>query len=544
MPSVENTVGRLERLGGAGLFSALADKRIGLEKEALRVDRNALLARTPHPTALGAALTHPHITTDYSEALLELITPPLSSGAAAIAFLEDIHGYIHRRLDDEILWANSMPCVTKGDDSIPLAQYGGSNIGRMKTIYRRGLGHRYGRSMQTIAGVHFNYSFSPELWDCLREAGVWSDGGHRSKQAFRSHGYMALIRNLLRVSWALPYLFGASPAVCAAFVSSPASLSGRLEELDEGTLFSPHATALRMGDIGYQNNQESEAGFIDVSCDNLDQYVADLKRVVTTPLDRYRRFGVKVEGEFRQLNDHVLQIENEYYSTIRPKRVTSRRGEMPLLALYRGGVEYVELRSLDVGAFDPAGVSAVQIDFMEALFLYCLLADSPPLDANARRESKQNEIRAAHEGRRDGLELVCEGRARKLSDWGIDLCSRMAAACGLLDRAHDTDRYRRALDEHRQRFEDSGTTPSARLIRALRESGESFVAYTFRKSQETGEHFRSRPLDKARERYFDELTEKSRREQADIEAGDTASLDEYIAAYFAQLSEIAEREKA
>ena len=46
----------------------------GIEKESLRVDGDSRLASTPHPVCLGSPLTHPSITTDFSEAQLELIT--------------------------------------------------------------------------------------------------------------------------------------------------------------------------------------------------------------------------------------------------------------------------------------------------------------------------------------------------------------------------------------------------------------------------------------------------------------------------------------
>ncbi len=530
MMDAEKAAARLDAAGGVPLLGE--GRRVGLEKEALRVDRNGLIARTPHPSALGSALTHPYITTDYSESQLELITPPLPDGETAIAFLEDVHTYVYRHLDGEILWANSMPCVAKGDDSIPLARYGDSNIGRMKTIYRRGLSYRYGRSMQTIAGVHFNYSFNPRLWSCLHEAGFRRAARCSTDRDLRSHGYMGLIRNLLRVGWVVTYLFGASPAVCRAFVGS----LRRLEMFDATTLFGPDATSLRMGDIGYQNNQESEAGIIEVSYDGLDEYVRSLKRAVTTPHEHYQQFGVKVNGEFRQLNANVLQIENEYYTSVRPKHVTRRKGEMPLLALHRGGVEYIELRSLDVGAFDYAGVNARQLDFLEALFLFCLLADSPPLDARERRESNCNEVKVAHDGRAAGVKLACAGRERELSEWGRELCERVTPACELLDRACDTERYTRALAGCKALFDDPEATPSARMIAQMRDAGEGFVSFTRRKSNEFGEYFKTRRLSESQARHFDEASGKSEEERGELEAADNVTLDEYVADYFSQLS--------
>ena len=144
--------------------SIFAQSLIGLEKETLRVSQKGGLAQTPHPIRLGSALTHPYITTDYSEALLEMVTPPSNDINSALQFLRDMQHFIYNQLDNELLWATSMPCVVAGETSIPLAQYGSSNAGLMKTVYRRGLGHRYGRVMQVIAGVHFNFSFSEKFW--------------------------------------------------------------------------------------------------------------------------------------------------------------------------------------------------------------------------------------------------------------------------------------------------------------------------------------------------------------------------------------------
>ena len=536
---IEKAALRFVAAGGVALLAE--GRRIGLEKEALRVDQCGELARTPHPLALGAALTHPHITTDYSEALLELITPPLPSGAAALSFLNDIHAYIYRHLDDEILWASSMPCIVKGDDSIPLARYGDSNIGRMKTIYRRGLGYRYGRTMQTIAGVHFNYSFNPELWRCLSDAGFWHTSDRddtvatATEKAMRSHGYMALIRNLLRVGWVIPYLFGTSPAVCRTFAGD----AHRLSSFDDTTLFAAGATSLRMGDIGYQNNQESEAGVIEVSYNSLDEYVRSLRCAVTTPHEHYRQFGVWVNGEFRQLNANLLQIENEYYATARPKH-PSRKGEMPLLALHNGGVEYIELRSLDVGAFDAAGVNLEQLDFLEALFLFCLLADSPLLDARGQRENNHNEVTTAHAGRTRNVELSCMGEKRALSEWGGTLCRQMLPACELLDRAYGTDRYRRTLERQTRLFEEVEATPSARMLAEMRSSGESFVAFSERKSREFGSCFEAYALSDEQLRRFDALAAASQRQAAAMEAADDQPLDEFIGKYFSQLSALDE----
>lgn len=517
----------LARLAAPGLGALLRDgRRVGLEKESLRIEPDAAIARTPHPRGLGSALTHPHISTDFSEALLELITPPLADNRAAIAFLDELHGFVCRRIGDEALWVNSMPCIVKDETAIPLARYGTSNLGRMKTIYRRGLGWRYGRAMQLVAGVHYNYSFSPALWPHLQEL----EGSREAPQAFRSRRYMGLIRNLLRLGWVAPYLFGASPAVCKTYID-PAT---PLEVWDETTRYGPHATSLRMGDIGYQNNRNIEVG-MRASYDSLDAYVRSLLWAVNTPFKPYRKIGVKVAGKFRQLSANILQIENEYYASVRPKRSADKR-EMPLLALHRGGVEYIELRSLDLDPFAPAGVTAEQLDFIEALLLLCLVSDSPPLGADERRAIDINEIRAAHDGRAPGATLLDDGRTTPLKTLGLALCDALAPACEALDAAMATARYARALAQQRRRFEDPDATPSARLLAALRNSGHSFAEYTLLRSLAARAAQLAAPA--GDETRLEELAAHSLREQRALEDGDDMPLDDYIKAYFSLLDSV------
>ncbi|HAW40186.1 MAG TPA: glutamate--cysteine ligase, partial [Pseudomonas sp.] len=286
----------------------------GIERECLRVDAHGHLAMTPHPIALGSALTHPQITTDYSEALLEFITGTDQDPRNTLAELEAIHRFTYAKLGDEYLWSPSMPCPLPSEADIPIAEYGSSNIGRLKHVYRQGLALRYGKTMQCIAGIHYNFSLPEALWPVLQA----DDGDTRSERDYRSARYIGLIRNFRRYSWLLMYLFGASPALDAGF------LRGRphqLEALDADTLYLPYATSLRMSDLGYQNN--AQAGL--TPCyDDLSSYTESLYRAVSTPYAPYEAMGIKdAAGNWQQLNTNVLQIENEYYSNIRPKRVTA-----------------------------------------------------------------------------------------------------------------------------------------------------------------------------------------------------------------------------
>ncbi|HNC70523.1 MAG TPA: glutamate--cysteine ligase, partial [Pseudomonadales bacterium] len=308
----------LAALGDARDSALLRSIRRGIEKESLRITPQGRLAQTAHPPALGSALTHPSITTDYSEALLEFITGAHTELAATLDELDRIHRYVHTGIGDELLWAASMPCVLERDEDIPVARYGSSNVALMKTVYRMGLGWRYGRLMQTIAGVHYNFSLGDAFW-------VWLHAHIASElplRDFRTARYFGLIRNFHRNAWLLVYLFGASPALCSTFIGGR---SHRLRPLGNGTLHAPFGTSLRMGDLGYQSSAQRR---IDISYNSLDQYVGALQRAICEPHPDYERIGVRDGDSWRQLNTSLLQIENEFYAPIRPKRV-ARSGESP-----------------------------------------------------------------------------------------------------------------------------------------------------------------------------------------------------------------------
>jgi len=276
--------------------------RRGIEKESLRVRPEGGLAMTSHPPALGSALTHPHITTDFSESQLELITGVHAGVESCLEELTRIHQVAYRALGDEMMWCASMPCGLPADDVIPIGRYGRSNVGRMKTVYRTGLSHRYGRRMQMISGIHYNFSLPDGIWPI-------PDIGEPNE------AYFALIRNFRRNAWLLFYLFGASPAVCSSFVEGR---KHELRELAGSTFHLPYATSLRMGRLGYQSDAQSTLA---VSYNNLENYGASLFDALTRSYPPYEAIGIRDGDDYRQLATSLLQIENEFYGKIRAKRV-------------------------------------------------------------------------------------------------------------------------------------------------------------------------------------------------------------------------------
>ncbi len=513
---------RINRLVHSSPADALRGGLKGVEKESLRVRADGMLADTPHPPALGSALANRYITTDFSEALLEFVTPAFANTWEALRFLCDIHQFTYARLEDELLWATSMPCRIPAESEIPLAQYGTSNVGRMKTIYRRGLGFRYGRVMQTIAGIHFNYSLPEAFWPLYLDLARTTNDLH----TFRSASYLGLIRNFRRIGWLVLYLFGASPALCKSFA---ANARADMPSFDGETLYEPYGTSLRMSDLGYSNRTQAR---INISLNSLDEYVADLIAAISTAEPVFEEIGVKDGDEYLQLSANRLQIENEYYSPIRPKRIAFS-GERPTAALQRGGIEYVEIRSLDINVFDPVGINQNAMRFMEALLIYCLLSESPPFDDNDWEEAVRNHSQTARHGRDPELKLSRNGKEVPLAVWGQEILDGVRAVAELIDRGDTRRDYIQAIEAQNALLADADATPSARLLAELREVQSGFFDFALQAARGHKQYFQAlAPLSGDRLAQLENEARDSIRRQLEIEASDTLSFDRYLEHYF------------
>lgn len=500
----------------------------GLEKESLRVTPEGTLAQTDHPHALGSALTHPHITTDYSEALLEFITEPFADVEPLLEQLDNIHRFTYQQLatNRERLWPASMPCILGSDAEIPVARYGSSNSGQMKTVYRVGLGHRYGRSMQTIAGIHYNFSLPDEFWQVLQT----QTGNQQSLQDFKTERYFGLIRNFRRNFWLLIYLFGASPAVCSSFVKQREHKLQPFPAADK-TLYLPYATSLRMGDLGYQSDAQQT---LVVNYNNLGDYLKTLCGAITQSHPAYAQIGVKDSaGNYQQLNTSLLQIENEFYSSIRPKRTTGR-GETALQALRLRGVEYVEVRCVDLNPYEPLGISIEQMQVMDAFLLYCLLSDSPATDEREFHQVQENQARIVSSGRDPALELLRGDSSLSMRSWAQEILEGSSACAALLDQAKGGDAYRQAVTRQFAKIDNADLTPSARVLHDMSEAQQSFYALTLAQAEQHRAYFAMRPLSADKLAEFAKLSEHSLQAQVELEAAQQISFDQHLENYYAQ----------
>lgn len=513
---------RIQQLQRSKQLSTLQGIRRGIEKESMRVSALGEISQTPHPTSLGSALTHPSITTDYSEALLEFITPVYQDPSQAINYLVDVHAFTYQNINDEKLWSTSMPCILKGEMSIPIADYGTSNIGRLKHVYRHGLWHRYGRFMQTIAGIHYNFSMPDSFWLAMQSSEERKD----SLQSIRSDYYFALVRNFRRYSWLLLYLFGASPALCKSF------LNGRehdLESLDENSLFAPHGTSLRMSDLGYQNSTQSS---LNVSFNSLEGYVTSLDAAIKTTCAEYETIGVKNNDQYMQLSTNILQIENEYYSDIRPKRV-AQSGERPSSALKLRGVEYIEVRCLDLNPFLPVGIDVEQVKFLDVFLLTCLLLESPQISEDESKQIRYNIDHIAYFGRESDLRLFNQSTAVSAKSWSLSFFENLAMVAEVMDGVHGGMSYRAAVESQKEKVLNPELTPSAQVINTMRKNNWSYYQFANELSTEHERYFKSKSLNESVMSSFIQQAQESLNQQEALEASDKVSFDDFVTEYMA-----------
>ena len=484
------------------------------------MNADGVLAQSPHPRALGSALTHPSITTDYSEAMLEFVTPIHTDVDALLANLSTIHHFTYHNLEQEKLWVSSMPCIVQGESHIPIARYGTSNIAQMKEAYRRGLRLRYGSLMQTISGIHFNFSLPNAFWNEF----LASDD-ESVIRAQKSVYYFSLIRNFHRHSWLGCYLFGASPAVCKSFLRGREHL---LDEFDAFSFYAPWATSLRLSRIGYSSN--AQAG-IEVGYNSVEDFVDSLRRAIRSPLAEYEKFGVKADGIYRQLNANLLQIENEFYSVVRPKRVTIS-GESPSRALRQRGVEYVEVRSIDLNPFIPIGIDAECVRFFDLLLLYCLFSHSPDIDRDEWARTVENRHRVVLEGRRAGLKLRMDSHDSTITKCARELLRNLQPLAELLDEVDGQNHYRSSLQHQLAKVEDAEMTPSAEIIRQMSRQKVGFYEFAMGMAEQHETHFKQTRMDSRAYADMQAEAARSHRRQAEIEDGDELNFDDFLADYF------------
>ncbi|MDF7669785.1 glutamate--cysteine ligase [Orbaceae bacterium ESL0721] len=499
-------------------YTILQGIQRGIERETLRILPDGSLSKSPFPTNIGSALTHPWITTDFAESMLEFITPVNTNIDYMLKFLHDLHRYANSNIGNEVMWPLSMPCFVNREEDIILAQYGSSNEGIYKTVYREGLKNRYGAMMQTISGVHYNFSLPMAFWQAREGVKNSCEG-----RTIISEGYFRVIRNYYRFGWIIPYLFGASPSLCASSICDSAKRKAFIEETN-GHCYLPYATSLRLSDIGYTNNAQKELG---ITFNHLESYVAGLQRATHTKSAEFSKIGVKVDGKYRQLNDNVLQIENEFYAPIRPKRVP-RAGELPSEALLRGGIEYIEVRALDINPFSPIGITEEQIRFIDLFLIWCALAPAPEMSSEELNCAKLNWNRIILEGRKPDqiISLGCGDYHEPLAKVGHELFDDLLRVADVLDHLDRSGSYRQVCERLDVMFDQPELTLSAQVLQAISDLGTD--KFGLKLANQYKQQFSAEPLTLLTESDFIQQRDLSIEKQKQQEADDTISFDEFL----------------
>ena len=502
-----------------GFKDILADGKVGIEKESLRVTKSKI-SRKKHQSSLGSALCHKHITTDFSEALLEFITPPFVDKNAGLSFLDNIHHFVSHNIGDEIIWPFSMPPFIESDDQIPIASYGSSNLALFKTTYRNGLSHRYGRAMQAIAGIHFNYSLSEKIW-----SSEFFNNKQKNSSTQRSTIYFRMLRNLHRMNWLILFLFGASPIVSKNFLSNR---NTGFQKLDKHSYYLPYATSLRMSDLGYQNIHQSNN--LAVSFNSLQEYTFDLKHATETRCEDYQKIFELVEIDHPQINSNILQIEDEYYSIARPK--SSVESNQRLIAkLNDTGVDYIELRSLDLNPFEKTGIDLETVYFLELFLIYCMLKSSPPINEDEIVQIRQNDFLVATKGRDTSLNLNNNQGEISLKDWANQILDEMMAIAEILD--YKSAIFKNIIQKTTSKIMDPDQTLSGILLNKILTEKMSFHEL----GRNIGEDHKNQYLNMERAKNPDWLllekeSAASVKRQAKLEEKSDQSFEDFVTGYF------------
>ncbi|MGL1894518.1 MAG: bifunctional glutamate--cysteine ligase GshA/glutathione synthetase GshB [Spirochaetaceae bacterium] len=364
----------LKTIKDNNLAAGLIKGKWGLEKENLRVDTDGKLALTPHPTILGDKLTHPYITTDFSESQIEMITPPSNSIDEAYYMLENIHDIVNENLPkDEYLWTSSMPPIIPDDNDIPIANYGSSPDAQAKMKYREYIAEKYGKHKQLISGIHYNFSFRNSFLHELYKFEEKQD----SYYDFKNRLYLTISRNLLKHQWLITYLLGANVATHSTYklCCETAKEFRRGEEF----IFDD-ACSYRNSICGYRNNEDFRVSF-----DTLDENISDLKSLIS-------------KG--------ALNCVNEYYS---PVRLKNSKDQNTFTELEKEGIEYIELRMIDLNPLTKVGISKGDIHLVHLIILSSLLYPCSLYDQDAQSKAIEKQNFVSLHGRKLNDELKEEG---------------------------------------------------------------------------------------------------------------------------------------
>ena len=452
-----------------GFFKNLKILR-GIERESLRVTQEGNISQNNHPKNLGSPLTSKDITTDFAEALVELITPTFESAEELFEHLNLLHKFLYSEMGEEILWNFSMPCAFQSEQEIKIAEYGKTNSGMLKHIYRKGLRLRYGSIMQSVSGIHYNFSISNQSWKALSK---------NPTQDFINNKYLGAIRNIKRNFWFLLERLGASPIAHESYLFNR---EHSLEEHLEDDLFLPNATSLRMSEVGYQSSIQNE---LKISYNNLDEFIDAIIKGIKTPVQDFQDMGLfDGNGIPQQISTGILQIENELYDIVRPKR-SGPSGSRPATLLKEQGIEYLELRGIDINPFIPEGIDENKIKLLDVYIMHALISDSPEVSDTEIEEIRANQKAMVESGRSKDIKLKRGGVDIPLLELKTVLHDELKQVASAMDEY--CPGYSNAVDSEM----NIDILPSERIMNEIKSQNISFQEYGLSQSKKIANNLRS-----------------------------------------------------
>ena len=231
------------------------------------------------------------------------------------------------------------------------------------------------------------------------------------------------------------------------------------------------------------------------------------------------------------MSQNILQIENELYSPIRPKQPT-RSMEKPTDALVRRGVDYIEVRALDINPFSPTGIEATQMDFLDVYLLTCLMMPSEELNPDSIAEARDNMDAVVLEGRNPELDLHIDGQPLKMQQWAEDLFKKFDAVAAVLDTANNSTQFSQAVADQREKLTDSDKTPSGRILNILLEDNADNSALGLLLAKEYADAYDRHEYTHYSEQDFIAQAQASLKAQQDIENADEKDFETFIRDYY------------
>ena len=447
----------------------------GIERETHRINSDGSIALTPHPKVLATKKASQSITLDFAESQLEFMTKPHDKIEKVIDELNKIYDFTKKQINDELMWPFSMPPVLPDEEDIPIARFPHLADGQDKETYREGLSVRYGKKIQMISGIHYNYSFSDQLIDQLHQAMA----PEQSRQAFINQLYMKISRNVLTYRWLITYLFGASPVVDQSYRSvfnekMQACQSEWFSQTFDIKEIDRYATSLRTSRFGYSTAIEDK---YHISYNSLTEHINDLRHVLSIDNPKYEKIGVNKNGRRIQLNTKELQSEAEFYAPIRFRQV-QKEDETLLDALEQRGIQYFELRLLDLNPFDKLAITKEQLQFIHLFVLYCLFEESNELTEIQQMNANQNQQLVALLGRKPNLTLINQlGENVLLEKWALEIIEKIDRIACLLDEAIGTDKYMPIVCQMKGNIENPSLILSQQMVNEMTNANQTFAEY-------------------------------------------------------------------